>query len=95
MPADLQWGLRSGVSFEWREWNGEHVVFERSSGNLHMLDGATAHILMLLAEEALNQETIVSEMVKEGYAEPQSELTSFVRQAINMLQSLRLVCPFK
>lgn len=57
-----------------------------------MLDAATACILKLLSQNALSQENMATALVDAGYGEPSTDLRLFVRQAINTLQSLRLVC---
>jgi PqqD family protein of HPr-rel-A system len=44
-PADIAWSLPRGVAIDRRTWDGESVVFNRASGETHLLDAFSDWVL--------------------------------------------------
>lgn len=45
---DLVWGLASDRELLYRGWDNEFVVYNHSSGDTHLLDGAAMRLLLKL-----------------------------------------------
>ena len=88
------WRLTPGFDPEWREWGDESLLFERFSGDLHLLDSTTAQIIKLLQEGEASAEELTEQLSNKLAIlaiEEKAELSSFVRQALQQLSGLWLV----
>lgn len=50
MEPDQIWSLPSSKQLDWREWDGDCIVFNPNSGSTHLLSEAGATVLFTLVE---------------------------------------------
>ncbi|WP_088283334.1 HPr-rel-A system PqqD family peptide chaperone [Ideonella sp. A 288] len=55
---DAVWRLNPLVSLQWRDWGGDAVVYEASSGQTHQLDRLTAAVVAHLEQQPASVEAL-------------------------------------
>ena len=85
------WSVTSGFSPEWREWEGEVVVYDSYSGDTHAFDAITAFVLQSLSMQSQDVETLMKMVAGQFDLPPDSELLSYLEKVLNQLSSLCLV----
>ena len=48
--------------FTWRTWNGEHVLFHRPSGTIHLLNAASLSLLTEFLTEPKSTHDVISKI---------------------------------
>ncbi len=89
------WRLRPWVRLRWRELDGEHVLHEASSGDVHLLDAASALLLRLLAEDARAEDDLADALAGAAGLGAGAAAREAVRQRLEALAEAGLVerCP--
>lgn len=85
------WGVTPGFSPEWREWEGEVVVFDSYSGDTHAFDPITAFVLQCLSTQSQDMETLMKQVAEQFGVPVDSELMVYLEKVLNKLSSLCLV----
>ena len=85
------WRTTAGFSPEWREWEGEVVVFDSYSGDTHAFDAITAFVLETLSAQSQDTQTLMEQVADQFALPPDSELLAYLDKALNQLSSLRLI----
>ena len=87
------WRITSGFSPEWREWEGEMVVYDSYSGDTHAFDAVTAFVLQTLSTQSQDTETLMKQVAGQFDLPPDAELLAYLEKVLNQLSSLRIVIP--
>ena len=87
------WRITPGFSPEWREWEGEMVVYDSYSGDTHAFDAVSAFVLQTLSMQSQDTETLMKQVASQFDLPPDAELLAYLEKLLNQLSSLRLVIP--
>jgi len=89
------WRLRPWVRLRWRELDGEHVLHEVSSGDVHLLDAASALLVRLLGEGARAEAALVDALAGAAGLGSGAAAREAVRERLEALADAGLVerCP--
>ncbi len=85
------WRLRPWVRLRWRELDGEHVLHEASSGDVHLLDAASALLLRLLAEGPRAEGELAAELAAAAGLGAGTDARGAVRERLEALAEAGLV----
>jgi PqqD family protein of HPr-rel-A system len=87
------WRLSEGSSLLWRLWDDEYVVFDRGSGDTHLLDLVAGEILQLLEREPETGGALVRRVASALDVPADPALSRHVTQALTKLQAAGLIEP--
>ena len=77
----------------WREWDGENIVFNVSSGNTHLLQPTAVDVLRLLEKETLSAEEISERLISMVGVSSDEEIVKNVETLLMNLDHLGLIEP--
>ena len=88
----LGWYVKNPTDrLRWEHWDEESVVFDKLSGQTHLLTALGAEALVLLQEKPRTTEQIASDLAQEYALELTSELHSQLEQLLGQFYDLGLV----
>jgi PqqD family protein of HPr-rel-A system len=58
----ISWQAANVSQFTWRTWDGEHVLFHRPSGTIHLLNDASLRLLTELLAEPKSTQDVISDL---------------------------------
>lgn len=93
MTVEPQWRTVPGSLFRWREWDGEFVLYDESSGDTHRLNPLGARAVMLLLASAAGVGELSGRLATEFALEGDAELTASVDRLLLHLYGLGLIEP--
>lgn len=92
MAASETWRLRPGQTLQYRQWDGECVLYNDLSGDTHLLgDGAIELLLALRGGPATNE--ALAAVLQAGFDIDPSELDLETTTLLRDLQHLNLIEP--
>ena len=90
--ADLAvWRVSSDSDLSWRCWDGEYVVFNPVTGNTHLLDVASGHVLMSLLAGPTELGRIRDQLAGFLEVEADDRLAAAVSEILSRLEDLDLI----
>jgi PqqD family protein of HPr-rel-A system len=75
----------------WHNWEDECAIYNTASGNTHIIDLTSAHILVTLEEQPCNIPELVEKTARILRQDPDSELEDHVTQLVAKFQDLDLI----
>lgn len=87
----MQWRLISGSALYFRCWNDEFVVYNRLSGDTHLLGSTAAQILLKLQQSSLSAAALTESMASLLDTEMNEELVSQIDHILVDLDMLALI----
>jgi PqqD family protein of HPr-rel-A system len=77
----------------WRQWEGETVVFNVSSGNTHLMSTTAVEVLRLIKKDALTAEEISRRLMTSAGDSCDEEVVTNVENLLRNLDHLGLIEP--
>lgn len=93
-PVPLQsrkWRLDGTAPLSACSWESAHFAFHPASGQTHFLNDTCVDILALLADEALDAQTIYSRLLVAAASDEDADFKSGVVGVIQLLDQLGLI----
>ena len=87
------WRLTEGSSLLWKLWDDEYVVFDRGSGDTHLLDLVAGEVLRLLERESHDAGGLVTRVAAALEIEADGALAGHVAQTLTKLHRAGLIEP--
>lgn len=81
-----RWRGPVAQALAWREWDGEHVVFDGASAATHLLDEPAGRVLRLLLEASPQDEDGLLARLAGGASEPDPEAPAALREVLAALE---------
>jgi len=85
------WRAAGGNSLHLKFWDGELVVYNELSGDLHILDDSAAHILQALQQAPADVLSLAQRFAKEWQCEPSDDLLQEIEMTVSDMHALALV----
>ena len=85
------WHVPESGSLVWEEWESEYTVYDRATGETHLLSLLPAEIIRLLDQGPLSLEVLSREMASLCEVERTPEWDEQMRRVLQDLASLSLV----
>lgn len=79
------------ASFNWGSWGDEHVVFDESSGQTHLLDSMKAYILEVLSDGSTSSSNLVCLLEQALVVPADADLHDVVLRALEQLERAQLI----
>lgn len=93
MPSpSLKYACHQGFDPLWRELEGEFLVYDRGSGNIHCFDGVTAELVRLLRREPRSLQEIEAQLAARLDVEADEALARYIDNALRELARREIVC---
>ena len=86
-------GLWRTANLHWQTWAGEHVVYNVSSGNTHLLNATAVQTLKLLGRRPASVADISNQLTSSAGLSADEEVLQQVESLIANLDELGLVEP--
>jgi PqqD family protein of HPr-rel-A system len=77
----------------WRSWTDEHIVYNVSSGNTHVITPIAVKVLKFLQDIPSTRDQIAQHLVSENGIDLDDELVTYVERLVADLDKLGLVLP--
>ena len=87
----MQWRIIDENALQLRFWEGEFVVYNALSGDLHILDDQAADILQALQQAPSDVLSLVQHLAVEWQCEPSDDLLREIEMTMSDMQALALV----
>lgn len=87
----MQWRLIDENALKLRTWDGEFVVYNILSGDLHIVDEQAAHILQSLQRAPSDVLSLAQRLANQWQCEPNDELLREIKMTLSEMQALALV----
>jgi PqqD family protein of HPr-rel-A system len=84
------WQLRPGQSLEYRDWDGEFVLYNDLSGDTHLLDDAAIELLLALKRGPASFAAL-AEVLGAAFEIGDADLAGETRNLLDHLKHLYLV----
>lgn len=85
------WTVPREIQLEWRTWNDESVVFNRASGDTHLLDSVAAQVLRRLESRPTSIEELCEHV--ESSSDVDHDLSLHIETLVHKLDELGLIAP--
>lgn len=86
--APPRWRMNPLVTPHWRDWGGDAIVYEASSGQTHQFDPLTAAVVARFAEHADTLDGICAYLADAVEPDQQPQLRDTLGTVINRLLSM-------
>lgn len=87
----MQWRIIDDDALQLRSWDGEFVVYNALSGDLHILDEQAAQILQALQHKPSDVLSLAQRFAAEWQCEPSDDLLHEIEMTMSDMQALALV----
>ena len=87
----MQWRIIDDDALQLRFWDGEFVVYNALSGDLHILDEQAAQVLQALQHKPSDVLSLAQLLAKEWQCEPSDDLLHEIEMTMSDMQALALV----
>lgn len=87
----MMWRVIPGDALRIRFWDNEFVVYNRLSGDTHLLGSTAAHVLLKLQEAPANSVNLAAYLAPAMQAEMDNEFVSQIEQLLADLGKLALI----
>lgn len=87
----LSWQLVPGFDPLWHIWNDEAVIYDRFSGDTHLIDAASAHLIRILAQAPCDEQGLLREMVQYQGDLPHVEFIALIDTRLKGLARLGVI----
>ncbi len=88
------WKIVPDLHLKKRRWDGETIIYNCNSGDVHLLNAIGSETLEILQTAALSVEDLATEVSDRLKIDNDEHLHSSIQDFINRLARLGLVCPF-
>jgi len=89
---DTMWTVVA-PGFAWRFWDDEYIVFNRGSGDTHLLDRLAGETLRLIERAPADGRQLTHRIADVFDLEPDADLESHVEGLLGKFQALGLIQP--
>lgn len=83
---DPKWSLNPLLRLQWRDWGGDTVVYDATSGQTHQFDRLTAAVVACIAERPWSVEALCRHLSDAVGDESDSQLVEVMAQVVDRLQ---------
>ncbi len=83
--------LRARSNLVWKNWEGEHTIYNPASGDLHLLDEVGATALRCLESVTLTESELSAELSEQLQIENDDGLRQYVARLVADLDCLGLL----
>ena len=90
MAPSETWRLRPGQTLQYRQWDGECILYNDLSGDTHLLGEAALELLLALRRGPATQAALAA-ILQAGFEIDPAELASETDALLRDLQHLHLV----
>jgi len=87
----MQWRIIDDNALQLRFWDGEFVVYNALSGDIHVLDDRAAQLLQALQQAPSDVLSLVQRFAKEWQCEPSDDLLHEIEMTVSDMHALALV----
>lgn len=87
----MHWRIIDENALQLRFWDGEFVVYNALSGDVHVLDERAAHILQALQQAPADVLSLAQRFAKEWQCEPSDDLLQEIEMTVSDMHALALV----
>ena len=87
----MLWRIIDDNALRLRFWDGEFVVYNALSGDIHILDDRAAHILQALQQAPADVLSLVQSFAAEWQCEPDDDLLNEIEMTVSDMHALALV----
>ena len=87
----MQWRTIDDNALQLRFLDGEFVVYNALSGDLHVLDDRAGHILQALQQAPADVLSLVQRFAREWQCEPDDDLLREIEMTVSDMHALALV----
>jgi PqqD family protein of HPr-rel-A system len=87
----MQWRIIDDKALQLRFWDGECVVYNALSGDLHVLDERAAYILQTLQQAPADVLSLAQRFASEWQCEPSDDLLHEIEMTVSDMHALALV----
>lgn len=87
----MQWRILDDNALQLRFWDGESVVYNALSGDIHVLDDRAAQLLQALQQAPADVLSLVQRFAKEWQCEPDDDLQREIEMTVSDMHALALV----
>ena len=91
--ASPAWRVPTHLSFHWRSWDNEYVVYHVNSGDTHRLNAAGARALRLLVESPRTTHELAECLGDEFPGDAGEPILATVEELVRRFEQLGLVEP--
>lgn len=91
---DAVWRLNPLVSLHWRDWGGDAIVYEASSGQTHQFDRLTAAVVARLEQQPASVEGLRQYLADAVDDTEQAQLPEALEAIVGRLVILGWLQPF-
>ena len=88
-----EWQLNPLLRLTWRDWGGDSVVFDATSGQTHQFDRLTAAVAASIAEAPRSTRSLCDQFAAEAGLEHPEQLLQAIDQVVDRLHLLGWVRP--
>ena len=86
----FNWQLTSVSELEFKTWEDGTVVYDKCSGDTHLVDALSLEIIEILSNETVTTEQIISQL-SQSFEIEVSQIQHNVVQCLNNLFNLRIL----
>lgn len=87
----MRWRTVGGNALHLKSWDGELVVYNALSGDLHVLDDQAAQILQALQQTPSDVLSLTQRLAEQWQCEPSDDLQREIEMTMSDMQALALV----
>jgi PqqD family protein of HPr-rel-A system len=87
----MKWRAISSEALHFRTWNDETVVYNSLSGDTHLIDSATAQVLLLLRAGPADAEALAEALAPHFQDIQNADLPIQIEQLLASLDALALI----
>lgn len=88
-----RWRLANRSALSWREWDGEIVVYNGASGDIHRLDALSAEAFEVLLEHTVSLDEFARQVANSLGVEENADLHSAVATIVQQFHEHGLIEP--
>jgi PqqD family protein of HPr-rel-A system len=87
----MKWRAISTQAVYLRSWDDEFVIYNRLSGDTHLLGAAAGHILTALQRAPSDETSLTESLCKSLHAEPSPDMSLQIQAVLADLHKLALI----
>jgi len=88
--SERVWQLVDGFDPLIHVWDSESVIYDRFSGNTHLLDVLSLRLVEMLANDGMSENRLISTMADELVVEVDDEFFSYIQMRLDALLKLNI-----